>query len=389
MEIPRAGSEQSSICRYNFVYAPPCRNRRSLGDAGLSENGQINNGSARADAYRIFFLLIGVVAAVALMYSMRGVAATITISLVFFYILDPLAVRISGIRLGRLRISPMAAAIIAFVIGVLGMAVFVLIMIPPVVDQVERFVNNFPEHIKTLEGVLADLQHKYKRLELPPEVQSNINSAIEKMGAESSSLIEGAVRNVSYFFEQVMLMFMIPFITFYMLIEKSAVKQAIVHIFPRRYQAEADIVLTESNQALQGYITGQLILSLIMGVAVTVILSLMGIKAPLLLGLFAGVTKLIPVIGIVLGCIPASLTALSISLPMALWVIVIFSVIQLLENKVILPLMLSRYVGLSPLTILVTLIVGEQLGGVLGMFIATPITAVLHVLYTHLRKKYD
>lgn len=360
-----------------------------MGAAALDRDENNINNNHPAEGYRIVFLVLGLMGIVGLVYAMRGVAATITISLVFFYILDPLAVRLTGARIGRLKISPLAGALLAFIIGLLVFVVLLLIMIPPVVDQVERFVSNFPEYMKNLEKVLADMQHKYRRLELPPEVQVSVNKTIEKLGAESTVLLRSAVRNISHFFEQIMLLFMIPFITFYMLLEKSAVKAALVNMFPRRYQGEADVILTESNHALQGYITGQLILSLIMGAAVTLILGLMGIKAPLLLGLFAGVTKLIPVIGIVLGCIPAALTALSHSIPMAIWVIAIFTAIQLLENKVILPLMLSRYVGLSPLTILISLIVGEQLGGILGMFIATPVTAVLHVLYTHLRRKYD
>ncbi|MGA1863983.1 MAG: AI-2E family transporter, partial [bacterium] len=96
-----------------------------------------------------------------------------------------------------------------------------------------------------------------------------------------------------------------------------------------------------------------------------------------------------PVVGIFLGCIPAAIAALATSRTLALWILIIFTLIQVLENKLILPVMLSHYVDLSPLTILCALIVGEELGGLLGMFIATPIMAVIRIIYIHIRKKYE
>jgi predicted PurR-regulated permease PerM len=98
---------------------------------------------------------------------------------------------------------------------------------------------------------------------------------------------------------------------------------------------------------------------------------------------------MIPIIGVVFAAIPAAFVALSSSTELAITVIVIFSIIQLLETKLIMPLFFSRYVNLSPLSILLALVVGEKAGGILGMFLATPVAAVLKVIYVHLRRRYD
>ncbi|HOX29395.1 MAG TPA: AI-2E family transporter [bacterium] len=341
------------------------------------------------ESYRVTLAVLGLIAVAGLIFALKGVFATVTISLVFFYILDPVAEWCTGRRIGKYEVSRVWGAIIAFIVGLLAVTLFFLVLIPPIVDQVERFVDNLPTYMKEAEKVVSVVQQKYRRLELPPQVQNSINAGMERIAASSPTFIRNAAKNTSHFFSQIVLLLMIPFVTFYLLVEKSDVKSALVNVFPKRYQEEAARMLSESSGALRGYISGQLLLSVIMGAAMSICLGLMGVKAPLLLGLIAGVTKLIPVIGIFLGCVPAALVALSASFNLALAVVILFTVVQLLENKVILPLLLSKYVDLSPLTILATLMVGEQVGGVLGMFVATPVAAVLHVIYTHVRAKYD
>lgn len=362
----------------------------SPGHKSAMEEKSPDTEARHAEPLRSILCLLGIIAAVLFVYKMREAIATVTISVVFYYILAPIASWFEGRRIGRrFTVSRLLAVVIAFLAGILALALFLLILIPPIVDQVERFTRNLPEYTTRAEDTFQMLQDRYQRLKLPPEVQSSLRKSMDKIGSESTVLLGRAAQKTAQFFSQIILLLMIPFITFFLMLEKEAVKKTIVSIFPRRHREEAAAVLAESSNALRGYIIGQLVLGLIMGILMSIGLGLMGVKAPVLLGLVAGVTKLIPVIGILLGCIPAAFVALSSSFTLALWVIAIFTVIQLLETKVILPLLMSRYVDLSPLTILISLIVGEQLGGVLGMFIATPVAAVLRIIYLHLRARYD
>jgi predicted PurR-regulated permease PerM len=355
----------------------------------IRQAGKVMEQQRQIDNYKIVLLVAGLIGIVALANALRDVYASLTIALVSFYILDPIATWFTDRKIGRFKIPHLTAVAIAFIVGALVVTVFLLILIPPIVEQIKRFTENLPSYIRNFEDMVKVMQQKYRTLELPPEVDAAIQRSAEKISGEFITVLHNAAKNTSNFFSQIMLLFMTPFLTFYLLLEKKSVGDAIVHVLPRKNQDEFGVMLRESSAALRGYIVGQLLLSLIMGVIITIILGLMHVKAPLLLGLIAGVTKMIPVIGIFIGCIPAALVALSDSTTLALWVVIIFTTIQLLENKVILPVLLSRYVNLSPLTILLALIVGEQLGGILGMFVAPPVTAVLHVIYIHVRKKYD
>ena len=342
-----------------------------------------------SDIYKGIFIVAGLIAIVAFFYALREVFAAVTIAIVLFYMLDPIASVCTGRKLGRLKLSRLWGSVIAFIVGVAVITVFILLLIPPILDQVDRFAKNVPEYVHQADKTILQIEHRYQGLKVPPVVQQSLMNSLQKVTDESTGLLQNAAKGVGLFLNQIVLLFMIPFLTFYLLVEKDDVKNAMVRLFPKRWQDEMRLVISQSSHALRGYIAGQIVLSLIMAIGVTIALSIMGLKAPLLLGMVAGVTKLIPVIGIVIGCIPAALVALSVSLKTALWVVIIFTVVQLLENKIVLPLFMSKYVNLSPLTILCALMVGEQVGGVLGMFVATPVVAVMKVIYTHLRSKYE
>ncbi len=344
----------------------------------------------RFDGYKVILFAAGLVGIAALIYNLREVFASITIAVFFFYLLDPIACKLTGRKIGkRVTISRLAASFIAFFVGLAILTIFLLILIPAIADQVQRVSDNMPAYAQKAEDTFRTLQQKYHRLELPAGVQDSVKKSIDRLTMGSTTVLKNAASGIMHFFSQIVLLLMIPFIVFYMLIEKDSVKSAIVGVFPKRLQDEASQFLSESSMALRGFIIGQLILCLITAVAMWLGLWALGVKAPLLLGLIAGTTAMIPIVGIMLGCIPAAFVALSTSTTLALWVILIFTAVQLLKNKVILPLFFSLYVNLSPLTILLALMVGEQLGGILGMFVATPVAAILHILYTHLRRRYD
>jgi len=348
------------------------------------------NNNKRYDLYKVVLFTASLAALVWIFYNLREVFASITVAIFFAYILDPIATWLTGRRIGRkVVISRVAASSIAFLAGILVITVFLLILIPAIADQVQRFSDNLPAYTQKANETLRTIELKYHRMELPPSVQDNVNKSFDRITAGSSTFVHNALEAAVHFFSQIILILMIPFLTFYMLVEKDLVKKSLVGVFPRKHQTEAGQMMSEASGTLRGYIFCQLLLSLVMTVAMSTGLGLMGLKAPLLLGMIAGVSIMIPVVGVFFASIPAAFVALSISTSLAVWVIVIFTVIQLLNTKIIMPLVFSKYVNLSPLTILLALVVGEKLGGIMGMFVATPVAAVINVIYIHLREKYD
>jgi predicted PurR-regulated permease PerM len=127
------------------------------------------------------------------------------------------------------------------------------------------------------------------------------------------------------------------------------------------------------------YLRGQLLLSLIVGVAATIALLFLGVPYAFVLGVFAGMAELIPMLGPILGAVPAVLVALFQPFPLVLWVGLAFLVIQQLESNLLVPRISGHAVGLHPLAAMLALLVGFELAGVVGALFAVPIAGIVWV----------
>lgn len=154
----------------------------------------------------------------------------------------------------------------------------------------------------------------------------------------------------------------------------------LVKLFPKDLHDRIDDALIMAGRALRLWLLGQLIAMAIVGVLVCLGTWLIGLSAPLALGLFAGVTEFIPVIGPILGAVPAVLLALGQGGWVTLWTLLLFIVIQQIESNMIMPLVQRRLIELPPALLLFALLAIGLLFGMIGVLIATPLTVVLYVL---------
>lgn len=143
----------------------------------------------------------------------------------------------------------------------------------------------------------------------------------------------------------------------------------------------------EIDEVLINFIIGNLTVALLVGSCTAFGLAMIGMDFPLLLGIITGITNIIPYFGPVIGGIPAVLLALLKSQKLAFYVIIVIVVVQQLESNFISPKVLGKSVGLHPLIVIFILLAGGELGGIVGMLIAVPLTAVLKIIVTYLFAK--
>lgn len=175
----------------------------------------------------------------------------------------------------------------------------------------------------------------------------------------------------------------VPLIAFYLLTDAERVGQQALEFVPRRRREGVLRYATGIDRILREYMRGQIILCLIAWAVVTVGLLSMGIPAALLLGVFAGVSRGIPVFGPVIGGIPVMAAVLfDPQWSPYFWVILAaFALLHLIESKVVMPRILGDHLGVHPVIIILSLIVGYEVLGLLGMFLAPPAIAIIrHVL---------
>jgi predicted PurR-regulated permease PerM len=173
----------------------------------------------------------------------------------------------------------------------------------------------------------------------------------------------------------------IPILTAYMLLDASNVRRQILGLFPLRRRAKVHTIINELDGVIGGFIRGQLIDGAIVGVMIFIMLTATHVPYALLIGIAAGILNFIPYAGAVIGFIPSVILALAYNGPgNALLVALLFAVIQQIDGNFVAPRVLKDNVGLSPLYIIVAILVGSELFGLAGTFLAVPVAAMLRVL---------
>jgi predicted PurR-regulated permease PerM len=262
--------------------------------------------------------------------------------------------------------------------GVLvGLVLIGGMLVTPIVAETKQFVEKAPDLYQRLRELLVDLRLRYSWL---PDFTTVVDRLPGEAGRLGSYL--GTATGVAFrVFGGIVSAVTVLILSFYMLLEAPAIKEGFLALFPRERHARLEHVLERVGQKFGGWLRGQLFLGVVIGVAAGVGTWILGLPYPFLLGVVAGVTELVPLIGPVLGAIPAVLVALFIG---PVWrivaVIVFFTVIQQTEGNVLVPRVMKQAVGLSPLLTLVAIMVGANLMGIIGALLAVPIAAALQVI---------
>jgi predicted PurR-regulated permease PerM len=250
------------------------------------------------------------------------------------------------------------------------------LLISPLVGETREMVQRAPDLYRQLQEMLAGLQQRYAWL-------PDLTAILQRLPEEAGQLTEylGAATGVAFrVFGGVVSAVTVLILSIYMLLEGPAIKEGFLRLFPREHRRRIETVLHHVGLKFGGWLRGQLLLGLVIGIAAGVGTWILRLPYPFLLGLAAGITELIPMVGPVLGAIPAVLVALFGPTWRLLAVILLFTMIQQVENNLLVPRVMKQAVGLSPLLTIVAIMIGAKLMGILGALLAVPIAAALQVI---------
>ena len=312
--------------------------------------------------FRFILIILGFV----FLYLVRDILLTVFIAFIVAAAVDEPVDWLAKRKIPR----PLGTALIYLLVFSL-FVLFLYVVIPPLSGQLETLISNLPEYLNNLGTGFEALQQKIGSGNLQ-KVLTQFNDQL----AGAGSNVFGTVVNI---FGGLVSAGMILVISVYLVIQDKGIKEFVSSVTPPSSQAYI-INLTERVQLKLGsWLRGQFLLMLIVGVLAFIGLSLLKVKFALILALLVGLLEIIPYIGPILGGAPAVAFAFSQSPILALLVIVLFIIIQQLENYLIAPLVMKRAVGLNPLVIIISMIVGGNLGGILGVVVAVPIVATASV----------
>ena len=173
-------------------------------------------------------------------------------------------------------------------------------------------------------------------------------------------------------------------LAFYLLVDGDGLVRLFVRLFAPENRARVEDACRRVTNKVSAWLGGQLLLGTIIGTTAALGLFLMGVPFFYVLALIAGVGEMIPIVGPILSAVPAIAVALSVKPALALAVIAFFFAQQQLENHILVPKIMQRQVGISPVGVIVALLIGGSLLGILGAILAVPTAAILQVLFEEL-----
>lgn len=279
------------------------------------------------------------------------------------------------------RRFPRWLAILILYLIILGTLVGIGFMIaPPLNHQAQQLWTAFPDLFDRAQEFLIEKGVLHEHVTLTEAVKQ----APKTGGKEAVGTVFGAVVNVvGGLFGLLTLLIL----TFYILIEADSLRALLLRLFPRRERARVDALSRDITVKISAWLGGQLLLGVVIGTSSAIGLWLLGIPFFYVLALVSGIGELVPVVGPILSAIPAIAIAATVSFKKVLVVVLFFIVQQQFENHVLVPKIMQRQVGVSPVTVIVSLLVGGKLLGIIGAVLAVPTAAILQVVVTEVFKE--
>jgi len=324
------------------------------------EGGQLR----KADV--LFFFLIGFLAYA--LWLVRHTLLLVYISIVFAIVFTPAAAAIQRMRIGRRHTGRGPAVLILFASFVAVVGIVAGFILPPIIQDAREFGSDLPSQ-------MAEFSSRLRKLPFGGRIAHVVNP--DRIGAYAGRISEQAFSTLTSIAGGIAQLALLIVLTAYFAIDGARSFAWAVSMLPSKLRARAAATLERAAGRAQSWLTGQLLLMLILGSASAVVFGLLHVRYFYALAMFAGVANFIPIVGPIATVILAGLVAVLDSWLKLLGVVIFYLVYQQVESAYLTPRIMRSEVGLPGLTVVVSLAIGGALAGVLGALVAVPTAAML------------
>jgi predicted PurR-regulated permease PerM len=325
------------------------------------------------------YLIVGVLNFFA---AIRTTGMLVVGALLFAYLIYPLVRRLNE------RIALGWSIAIVYTMIALFVVVATLLIVPPLVDESQRLAQQLPGFVTLAQDELMKPTNPLLR-RIPESsrhylaaLPSELGTIVETYGIDAAQKTFTIVLSA---FSVAATVVIVPVLAAYMLIDASNVRRGVLGLVPVAHRRTTEAIVDDLDKVIGGFVRGQLIDGAIVGTMIGVMLAIMHVPYALLIGVAAGILNFIPYAGALVGFIPSVLIAFLVNgTTNAIIVAGLFALIQQIDGNFVAPRVLKENVGLSPLYIIVAILVGSELFGLPGTFLAVPVAAMIRVLREHL-----
>lgn len=311
------------------------------------------------------------------------IAAPIIVSLILFYLFNPLVNLMERYRIPRLL------GITIIYVAIVGIITLIVnLLIPIIGSQIEGFIKNSPHYLNKITQSVEKITTNSFLSSYMSQVNDWLESAQKKIPSMLSEYFDGFGPKLASFAEAVsnvsVVIVTTPFILFFMLKDGHRFKDYSTKIMPPKFRKDFHDLLEKMSVQVGSYIQGQIIVSFCIGVLLLIGYSIIGLKYPLVLASIAAVTSVVPYLGPTIAISPAIVIAIITSPWMLLKLVIVWTLVQFFEGHFISPNVMGKTLKIHPLTIIFILLCAGNLMNVVGVIIGIPLYAVLKVLVSHL-----
>ncbi|HKP70886.1 MAG TPA: AI-2E family transporter [Pyrinomonadaceae bacterium] len=285
------------------------------------------------------------------------------------------------------RMMPKSLAIgVAFLIVFATVSIAVYYLSPAVTQQARRFAENVPSYTQGVQNAITDMNRRLDRMRIPDSVQTQVNDRINVLlGATGTFITTILGLSAIYAITYLPWLILVPILAFFFLKDAQLFKLALLRMVPvGDWRSRVDSVVADINNTLNAYAKAQLISCFLIGVVCTIGFYIIGNDYALLLGILAAVLELIPLLGpLTLAILATTVSGFESGLQ-AVTTALFLALLRIVQDYFIYPRIIREGIHLHPLAVILSVLAGEQVAGIPGVFIAIPLVALLTVLYKHI-----
>jgi len=337
---------------------------------------------------RVLVLLVGAVILGVVLYFGRHALGPFIVGLVLAYLLD-----IPVERMARVGLPRWVSVLIVYALLVVVLVLAVRAVVRPLVDEISTFIREFPAFI-------AQVTDLYAHLDLPPALREAIDGWLESLGHGVGGFNPGDLLPVftglAGVAGSIVSYVVVPVWVFYLIKDRPALSRAAEASMPAAWRADARAVSGLSLRVFGQWLRGQVFLGLVVGVATFIGLSILSFtvdpvfgRFAVLLSVIAGILELLPIIGPIIAAIPAVILGLTAGVDAAIAAVILYTLIQQVENHILVPKIQGDAVELHPSIVIMAIVLGGAIGGIIGAILAVPITAAARDIFRYAFHRVD
>lgn len=323
----------------------------------------------------------------------RGALFPFLLGAALAYVIAPVVERAAVAQPWYARRPELARGISVILIYAAALAAIIIaaiFFIPQIIDEVDQFIDEVPDLYDAASDQVDEWLQQYRQ-NVPDDVQEQIEDALAGAGSEAGALVEGiAERSLGIVFSTVAAVFgyvAVPFFIFYALKDRDRALGRFYAFFPEGIRPDVRECVRIANNVLGAYVRAQLLLALVIFAITFIGLRLMGVEFAVGLAIAAGFTELIPIIGPIIGFVPAFIVVLATDPDKWWWVILFYVGVQAAENYLLVPRIHSTSVNMHPALVLVLLTAAGAVFGLWGVLVIVPIAAAIRDVYAYIYRR--